>query len=428
VTDPAGLPVAERSQSRQIRAIVLIGLVTAISALRLFLLTRSMPATIAIVVVVVFLIFVLAWAVSTRRRRSADRAMAQDAGVLAAIVGTPLNVAAESRRPRRSHRLKPVVVTLFADRIVIRPARERVPSELRTIYNRDIATAEWTVVLPSSQRASLLRLSTSGPEIAVLFDVTGQREHLAQFRATLARVLAVPVTGEALPSGANRANRAVIAAVAVGALLGAGAIPLTTMVALGSGRVQVAGYHTYAGADHRSLIPGRPWGHACTPVVIELDPQTPATIREEAAAVVAEARAGGANLVLANENQSYDPARLRVSKKGGVVGVPISVQAHGVSNPGGRPLGFLASWHTKHDLDGRHDVLTHLEATLYTDALADDPVATRKALRVIVARTAGVDAGASTPGTGLAARLEQSTDAFSPADLHAVRVLSGCDK
>jgi hypothetical protein len=431
VTERASIPGSPPPRSQRFWATVLVGLLTGLGTLRLFLLTRSLIGTVAIVVASVMLISILVWALLARRRHAAERAMANDPGILFTIVGTPLGEVNRRSRPagpssHPSRQLgKPVIVCLFADAIVIRPLRERFSVEPQTIRNREISAAEWTVTLPGSRPTPRLHLTTGGREIVLLFDTAGQRQQLVEFRDTLTRVLPIPVTGVPLPASDRGSYRAVVAAIAVGTVLGAGVIPMITMVAVGSGNVSVNGYQTFAGGG-RSLAPGRPWGHECVPVVIRLAAGVPGSVRSQAESVVAQARAGGANLALANEEGGVDLTALRLPAKGDVITVPISARPKGATKSDGQPQRYQATWHTKRDADGRHDVLTSLKADLYTEPLAGDPVLIRKVLRAIVARTAGVDVVATTPGTGLAAQLEQSADQFSPADLQAIRVLSGC--
>jgi hypothetical protein len=426
VTSQAPTPGPAPSRTWRVWAVVLIGLSTGLGALRLFLVTRSVSQTIAIIALIVVLISALASMLSAGTRRAAEQAMARDPGVLASIVGTPLEGIRASGHRAAAHRQKPVIVSLFADRIVIRPLRERVPTRSQTIFNREISAADWAVVATGSRPLPRLHLTSGGRDLSVLFDPNGQRRQVVQFRETLARVMPLAVRGAALPTGSRGVNQGVIAAVVAGTVLGTGAVPLTTRVAMGSGTAQVDGYQTFFGVDHRNLLPGRPWGRVCTPVVIQLDPTVPETIRALAETVVDQARTGGANLTLANPDKTFDSTQLRLPAKGEVVFVPIYAQANGGTKPDGQPLRFQATWHSQHDLDGRHDVLTSLKGDLYTDPLAGDPVTTRKALRAIIARSAGVEPSTTSPGTGLGARPEESTDRFSTADLHALRVLSGC--
>jgi hypothetical protein len=427
-------------QPRRFRAVVLVWFVALLCAVGLFLITRSSVQTIVIILVFAVVSFLLLRALSAVRRFAAERAMADNPAVLGTIVGSMLledveRSAKEQRRhlaPREqvrpaAPRQRPMIVCLFADRIVIRPVRERGPAESQTIRNRDVFVAEWSVQLSRFRPAPLLRLAAvDGFDISLLFDDAGQYQQLAQFRDILDRVLPKASTGDPLPASVNGSNRVFIAAIVVGAVLGAAVIPLSTMVARGSDDVGVDGYHTFSGQDHRLLVPGRPWGHPCIPIVLQLDPDVPETIRLQAETVVAQARAGGANLVLSNENQAFDPTQLRLPDKGDVAYVAIFAHDKGPTKSDGQPLRFEATWHTVRDLDGSHDVLTQLKGDLYTEPLDGDPVITRKALRVIVARTAGVAAGATTPGTGLAAGLEQSADQFTASDLKAMRVFSGC--
>jgi hypothetical protein len=236
-------------RSRQVWAIVRVGIVTTFSALALFLFTSSMIRTIVIIGVGVLGISVLVRALSAGRRRAAERAMADDLAVLSTVVGTRViddgdlpapglepGITPREQARRTFHRKRLVIVCLFADRIVIRALHGRASSEPGTIYNREVSAAEWQVVTPGARAVPQLQLTmTGGVEITVVFDITGQRRQLAQFRSTLTRVLPLPVTGQAFPPEQKEFSKAVIAAIAAGVVIGAGVIPWTAMMARGSG-------------------------------------------------------------------------------------------------------------------------------------------------------------------------------------------------
>jgi hypothetical protein len=227
---------------------VRVGIVTAISALGLFLITWSAPLTLVIIAVGVLGLLVVARSLSAGRRLAAERAMADDLAVLNTVVGTRVIDAAapppralagitpREQARRAFHLRRPAIAYLFADRIVIRPLPGRIRAEAETIPIKDVSAAAWTTAVTGSRLAPQLRLTmTDRPDITVVFDVAGQRRQLAQFRDTLTRVLPMPVTGQAFPPEQNHLNPALIAAIAAGALLGAGAIPLTAMMTRGSG-------------------------------------------------------------------------------------------------------------------------------------------------------------------------------------------------
>jgi hypothetical protein len=224
-----------------------VGIATALSALGLFLITWSALLTLVIVAVGMLGILVAARGRSAGRRLAAEGAMAGDLAVLNTVVGTrvidddaaprpgvPPGITPREQARRAFHRQRPAIVCLFPDRIVIRPLRGRIPAE--TIPIKDVSAADWIAVVAGARWAPQLRLTLAdGSEVTVVFDVAGQRPPLAQFRDTLTRVLPIPVAGQAFPPEQRDLSPALITAIVAGALLGAGVIPFTAMMARGSG-------------------------------------------------------------------------------------------------------------------------------------------------------------------------------------------------
>jgi hypothetical protein len=87
----------------------------------------------------------------------------------------------------------------------------------------------------------------------------------------------------------------------------------------------------------------------------------------------------------------------------------------GPTGSSGTAVRYVIGWDATRS--GRHDRLTVLKEDMYLPALSGDPVLTRAALRALVARAAGVAPNSTAPGTGIAARPENSADAFSAQDL-----------
>jgi hypothetical protein len=242
-------PPRLRQGPRPVRPVAQTAIVTALGALGLFLITSSTLRTIVIIGLGVSCISALAQARSAGRRRAAERAMADDQAVLSTVVGTRLIddteppatgahaiITPREQARRALHRRRQAIVCLFADRIVFRPLRGRVRAESETIHISALSAADWTVKVSGSRAAPQLRLiMTDGPEVNVVFDVSGQRRSLTQFRDTLTRVLPMPAQGEAFPPEQKDLNRALVAAIVTGALLGAGAVPFTVMMARSSG-------------------------------------------------------------------------------------------------------------------------------------------------------------------------------------------------
>ncbi len=78
---------------------------------------------------------------------------------------------------------------------------------------------------------------------------------------------------------------------------------------------------------------------------------------------------------------------------------------------------------TRVSSDGRHEVLTSLQGTIYLTAVQGDPQRTERAVRQLVADALGVT-GSTAPGSSIASGYLQ--DAYSAQDMAAMERMSGC--
>jgi len=79
-------------------------------------------------------------------------------------------------------------------------------------------------------------------------------------------------------------------------------------------------------------------------------------------------------------------------------------------------------WDASVDADGRHEDLTSAEGDLFMLS-NEDPQSVRRSIRQLVAMTQGI-ISTSRADSGIARNT--TTDRFSPADVAAMRLVSGC--
>lgn len=177
----------------------------------------------------------------------------------------------------------------------------------------------------------------------------------------------------------------------------------------------LAGYPVLNGNQGYPIAVGRPWGTPCAPIALVAAEGTPEQLRARLGEVLAEAAAGGVPVL------EPGPAPLGVE-------VPaVQVAADTASTPllpDGRPQQVLWFLRTSLDPSGRSETIGAVSTGVFLQAARDD-VAQRRALRSLLARSFGL-AGSTSPGSGLTAELGSTLDAFSPADLAALRAMAGC--
>jgi len=170
----------------------------------------------------------------------------------------------------------------------------------------------------------------------------------------------------------------------------------------------------------RQLDVGQPWGTRCVPVALILTGSPSPALVAQTKAVLREAETGGIPV-------RYAEARTMASEKGPYVIATINpVGGQAPPNSSGSPSRYdLQESYTHNKVTGQN-ILTEVRATLYTASVGNDTVVMRKVVRTVIAGAAGIEPAATSPGTGLARHLADSADAFSPRDLQAMRIMSGC--
>lgn len=218
-------------------------------------------------------------------------------------------------------------------------------------------------------------------------------------------------------------------------VLGGGATVAVVLVvavfALGFGNLLDApsgtpGYSTFYGPAGLPMQKGSPWGQPCAPVVISVEDSVPPAVHEEVVAVVGEARAAGLNIDVWSSQYPEGASPLDEPPQGPphVVGVYVDTQVPPL-RPDGSPSRDDTRWDARPSPDGRHEILTSLGQSLHLATLGEDRLEYRRSLRKLVGRTQGI-ADSSHRGSALRSRDPSKPDAFSPQDIQAMLVMSGC--
>jgi hypothetical protein len=193
------------------------------------------------------------------------------------------------------------------------------------------------------------------------------------------------------------------------------------------GIVGAPGYTTYGGPHGYPLGEGKPWGTPCQPLRFSVTSNIPTTDYDQIAAVVRSARADGIDVTIESRSFVWFPSQLYPAGQTNatVKRIPIfasSASPPKLSNGHLERIGF--GWDAAVSPDGRHEQLTDLQATLYLSQLEGHPDRLRIAIRQFIAFSQGVG-GSSAADSGISRGTTR--DSFSPADLHAMGLMSGCD-
>lgn len=187
-----------------------------------------------------------------------------------------------------------------------------------------------------------------------------------------------------------------------------------------------AGYYRFAGPHGKLLAVGRPWGASCQPLRFGVDAQAPDWVYAQVAAVVAEARLDGLNVALETRSLQWFPQSLYYPSGQ----TPLTVRPVWISWRTGTPPArsdgtaehIELGWDAAVDADGRHEDLTSADGELWMRAV-QQPQAIRRSIRQLIAMTQGI-IRTTRSDSGIA--LDTTNDRFSPADIAAMKRMSGC--
>jgi hypothetical protein len=186
------------------------------------------------------------------------------------------------------------------------------------------------------------------------------------------------------------------------------------------------GYTTTTGEQGLPLAEGSPWGRPCQPIVFQVSPSMPTQQYDLIQQAVYGARALGVDVTIETPtllwypSSLYPPGQTNATIK--VVPIFPSTQPP-PTLPDGHAERIQFGWDTNLSSDGRHGVLTDLQATIYLAALRGNPQGTERSIRQLVAFSQGV-AGSTSPGSSIA---QGNTEkAYSSQDVAAMQRMSGC--
>jgi len=186
-------------------------------------------------------------------------------------------------------------------------------------------------------------------------------------------------------------------------------------------------YFRYAGPRGELLPVGRPWGQACMPTRFAFEATVPDWLYQQAILVVAEAHGHGLNVTIETRSFSWDPNDLHYPAGIGVGDeARVAIFGDDLSPPvtNGAQATSHYRWDASPDPNTRHENLVKQSVTFHLPALLGDDLATRQALRSAIAFSMGVIRTENeTSGVFDRSRI----DRFTPDDVHALRIMSGCE-
>jgi len=186
------------------------------------------------------------------------------------------------------------------------------------------------------------------------------------------------------------------------------------------------GYTTVTGPAGLPLAEGMPWGRRCQPILFQADDTVPAQQVDLIQQAVESARALGIDVTFEDQNLGWSPSALyppgQTSSTVEVVQIAATTGTPPVL-PDGHDEHINFAWGANVAPDGRHEVLSGLDATIYLATVQGDPQATERSVRQLIAFSQGV--GASTaPDSSITTG--NTADAYSSRDLAAMQRMSGC--
>lgn len=186
------------------------------------------------------------------------------------------------------------------------------------------------------------------------------------------------------------------------------------------------GYSTYTGEHGLPLAEGSPWGRPCQPIVLQVNPAIPSQQYDLIKQAVTGARAVGVDVTLETPNLIWYPSLLYPAGQTNATVQVVPIFASTESPPilpGGHRENIGFGWDTRISIDGNHEVLTDLQATLYLVSVRGNPLATERSVRQLIAFSQGVNA-TTAPGSAIAPG--NTEHAFSTQDIAAMQRMSGC--
>ena len=239
-----------------------------------------------------------------------------------------------------------------------------------------------------------------------------------------------PMYWNPVPPKPRRTGLIVGVCIGVAVLLAIGAVSVRGfVVAVIHGRdiAGSPGYSTFTGPAGKPFPVGRPWGKACQPIRFTVEEHVPDDVYAQIVSVVNEARADGLDVTMEDRSFMWNLDSLyyppgTTSDDAQRVGIFVNNGSPFMSSDG-QPAHVDLGWDATLDPDGRHEDLTSAQGTLQMAVLAGDVVGQRRAVRDLIALTLGVAASTQSDSD---LRNGATRDSFSPADIAAMKHMSGC--
>jgi hypothetical protein len=211
----------------------------------------------------------------------------------------------------------------------------------------------------------------------------------------------------------------------------AGAIPFDVAWLAGPRHGDLAipgapGYYTFTGPLGGPMQVGRPWGKSCQPVLFDVASDIPRSVYLQVAKVVGQARAAGLDVTIINLGNLWEPGLLYPPGQAFSTVKEVHIYAATGIPPllaGGHPEHISIGWDARPAPDGRHEILTETQASLYMKEVVGQAFSTRRSMRQLIAFTQGISESVVS-GSGLAEGT--GTDGFRTRDIAAMQVMSGC--
>lgn len=188
------------------------------------------------------------------------------------------------------------------------------------------------------------------------------------------------------------------------------------------------GYTTFTGPDGEALPVGRPWGRSCRPIRFAFGKGVPGWVQTQARQVITRARGQGIDVTVEGSNYSWSSSSLYYRpgqswKTTAEVGIFASNGLPPVLTNGHLEHINLA-WDARQDPDGHNEDLTTAQGILQMRVLTGQPQTVRRSIRQLIAMTQGIMAT-----TQHDSAIAQGTmiDQFTPADIAAMKRMSGCN-
>jgi hypothetical protein len=202
----------------------------------------------------------------------------------------------------------------------------------------------------------------------------------------------------------------------------------------GPANAEAPGYFPMTSPDRLPLAAGRPWGRPCAALSLQFDSTTvPMSIVSSAFSVVQDLEKHMPIDIVVSEgtlrrffgpHSKFDQQPPEPWINGDYEQLPVTFGTTRAPGPGGSDADWLVSWQTYASEDGTSVTFNYVIGKIPSEIGASDVLA-RKAVRLLLARSFGL-LYSNVPGSGLQRSFGHSEDGFSAADIHALRVFSGC--